>query len=300
MRPIDPRHLRIFLEVCRQGSISGAARELNMAQPSVSVAIGQLESLIGTRLFQRSRTGITLERPGIALRRRAEAMDTLLANASAELALLEQDVAGPLVIGGTPGALASLVPAATIRLKALYPRVAIRILERPDANLIELLRNERIDLAIVTTGLEAMPDDIIEEPVLQDPFDLIVGRRNDHLPHSVTLASVASLPWVLPDAVGAFRRQIDALFVSTETQTPRDVVRCDSLLTTKAIVRNSDYVTILPREVAAAELSIGVLRAVRIEDVGFRRTVGFLRLGTRAPTPIAEAFIQMTRQNAQA
>jgi DNA-binding transcriptional LysR family regulator len=100
--------------------------------------------------------------------------------------------------------------------------------------------------------------------------------------------------------VGAFRRQIDALFVSTETQTPRDVVRCDSLLTTKAIVRNSDYVTILPREVAAAELSIGVLRAVRIEDVGFRRTVGFLRLGTRAPTPIAEAFIQMTRQNAQA
>ena len=296
MKKIDPRHLSIFLEVCRQGSISGAARELNMAQPSVSVAIAQLERATRTRLFQRSRTGISLERSGVALRRRAEAMDTLLANARAELALLEQEVAGPLVIGGTPGALASLVPAAIVRLKQLYPRVDIRILERPDANLVELLRNERIDLAIVTTGIEAVPDDIVEEPILHDPFDLIIGRRNDQLPPSVTLASVAGLPWVLPDAVGAFRRQVDALFVSTETQTPRDVIRCDSLLTTKAIVRNSNYVTILPRGVAAAELSIGVLRAVHIDGVGFRRTVGFLRLGTPEPSPIAEAFMQVTRE----
>lgn len=125
-------------------------------------------------------------------------MDTLLENARTELVLLEQDVAGPLVIGGTPGALASLVPAATVRLKQLYPRVDIRILERPDAHLVELLRNERIDLAIVTTGIEAVPDDIVEEPILQDPFDLIVGRRNDHLPPSVTLGSVAGLPWYYP------------------------------------------------------------------------------------------------------
>ena len=97
-------------------------------------------------------------------------------------------------------------------------------------------------------------------------------------------------------ATRRFRRQIDALFVSTETQAPSDVIRCDSLLTTKAIVRNWDYVTILPRGVAAAELSIGVLRAVHIDGVGFRRTVGFLRLGTREPLPIAEAFMQVTRE----
>jgi LysR family transcriptional regulator, regulator of abg operon len=295
MTQIDPRQLRIFLEVCRQGSISGAARELNMAQPSVSVAIAQLERSVGTRLFQRSRTGITLERPGIALRRRAEAMDTLLYSARAELALMEQDVVGPLVIGGTPGALASLVPAAIVQLKHSYPRADIRILERPDANLVELLRTERIDLAIVTTGIEAVPEDIIEEAVLQDPFDLIVGRQNDHLSEMVSLSSVADLPWVLPDAVGAFRRQIDALFVFLQTQTPRDVIRCDSLLTTKAIVRNSTYVTILPREVAAAELNIGVLRAVEIENVGFRRNVGVLRLAGKKPGPFTEAFMAAVR-----
>lgn len=292
MPQLDPRQLRVFLEVCRQGSISGAARALNMAQPSISVAIGQLERTLGTKLFQRGRKGITLVRAGHALRRRAEALEHLLVQARQEIALMEEEVAGPLTIGGTPGALASLVPAAIARLKQRHPKVDIRILERSDAVLVDLLRNERIDLAIVTTGIDVVPEDLIETPVLQDPFALIVGRANDHLPPRLALRAVAGLPWVLPDAAGAFRRQLDALFVSTETQAPQDVVRCDSLLTTKSIIRQSNYVTILPREVVAPELTIGVLRAIILEDVGFQRSVGIRRLSTRPLTTVGEAFVQ--------
>ena len=47
------RHLRIFMEVCRFGSITQAAEELNMAQPAVSYAIRELESYYETRLFER-------------------------------------------------------------------------------------------------------------------------------------------------------------------------------------------------------------------------------------------------------
>lgn len=50
--------------MCRAGSLSAAARKLNMSQPSVSVSIAQLERAVGTALFERSRTGITLGRAG--------------------------------------------------------------------------------------------------------------------------------------------------------------------------------------------------------------------------------------------
>jgi len=293
---IDPRSLSIFLAVCRQGSISAAARELAMSQPSVSVTIAQLERKLGTRLFERGRSGITLERAGVAMMRRAEAMESLLQSAQREIDLIQSDVSGPLVVGGTPGALASLAPRAISRLKDRHPRFELRILERSDSVLLDLLRNERIDLAIATTRIEAVPADIVEETILQDPFDLIVGRRNDHLPARVALSQLTGVPWVLPEAVGAFRRQIDALFVSTQTPTPHDVVRCDSLLTTKAIVRGSDYVTILPREVASAELSIGVLRAIKIDGADFLRNIGVRRLAGRELTPIAEAFLTAIRQ----
>jgi DNA-binding transcriptional LysR family regulator len=296
---IDPRALRTFLAVCREGSISGAARHLNIAQPSVSVAMAQLERAVRATLFERSRTGIHLTRAGIAMRRRAEALETLLHSTAREIDLLDKEVAGPLTVGGTPGALASVLPRTIDRMRAAFPRFELRVIERTDAALLDLLRSERIDLAIVTTGMDTVPPDIAEETLLSDPFDLIVGPENAHLPASVRLGDLAEARWVLPEAVGGFRRQIDAVFIAAQVATPANLIRCDSLLTTKAIVRATDYVTILPREVAVAELSIGVLRAIRIAELDFVRQVGTRRLKERPSSPILDAFMALSRQAAQ-
>jgi len=123
--------------------------------------------------------------------------------------------------------------------------------------------------------------------MIRDPFTLVVGRSHDALADRVSLRDLADLPWVLPEAQGAFRRQVDALFVASGLTTPRDVVRCDSLLTTKAIVRGGRRVTILPREVALAELSIGVLRAIPIVEADFPRCVGVRHHADRALSPLA-------------
>ena len=288
---IDPRALKTYLAVCRQNSISGAARALNISQPSVSVAIAQLEHQLGATLFERGRSGIKLTPAGEALLRRAEAMDGLLREAHTEVALARDGILGPLRIGGTPGALASLLPDAIARMELDGQRVAFQIVERTDQALIDLLRRREIEVAFVTTGIESPPDDIEERSYARDPFDLIAGRLNEHLPAEMSLRDAGSLRWVLPAAAGAFHRQVDALFLAADVSTPRDVIRCDSLLTTKAIVRTSHYVTILPRRVAAAELSIGVLRAIRINDADFLRTVGVRLLkGTRL-TEAAEKLL---------
>ena len=47
------RHLRIFVEVCRTGSITKAAESLHLSQPAVSLAIRQLEEYYGILLFDR-------------------------------------------------------------------------------------------------------------------------------------------------------------------------------------------------------------------------------------------------------
>jgi len=65
-------------------------------------------------------------------------------------------------------------------------RFELQVLERPDNVLLDLLRAERIDLAIVTTGIDPVPADITEESILRDPFDLIV------------VASTMTSPFVWP------------------------------------------------------------------------------------------------------
>ena len=54
---LDPRALLTFHRVCEEGTISAAARALNIAQPSVSSAIAALEARLGVQLFARSRSG---------------------------------------------------------------------------------------------------------------------------------------------------------------------------------------------------------------------------------------------------
>jgi DNA-binding transcriptional LysR family regulator len=60
----SPRTLLIFEAAARAGSCSGAAREFNLTQPSVSRNIATLESLLGTPLFTRSHNGMTLTQEG--------------------------------------------------------------------------------------------------------------------------------------------------------------------------------------------------------------------------------------------
>ena len=289
---IDPRALRMFLAVCRANSISGGARLLNISQPSVSSAIAQLEQAVGAQLFARSRTGISLTAEGEMLLRRAETVDSVLREAEEEMRLARQGVTGPLRVGGTPGALVSLLPAAVRQLEDRVGRFTLHVVERADHDLATLLRNGEIELAFVTTGIEAPPDDLEEMTFSQDPFALIVGRRNDHLPSELSLREMGAMRWVLPEARGAFRRQIDALFMAADVPVPQDAIRCDSLLTTKAIVRGSGRVTILPMQVASAELSIGVLRAISIRESVFPRSIGVRRMAGGRLTRLGEALLE--------
>ncbi|QAY78105.1 LysR family transcriptional regulator [Sphingosinicella sp. BN140058] len=296
---VDPRALKTFLAVCRTGSISAAARQLCLTQPAVSATMLQLEQGLQTRLFDRKRSGIMLTSSGVALRTRAEAMEAILQSAEREIALLKDNVSGPLTVGGTPGALASLIPTTIALLKDRYPAFELQVLERSDRQLADLLRSERIDLAVVSTGIDPVAEDFIEETFLSDTFALLVGPANDHLPEQLALASLADARWVLPHAEGAFRRQVDTLFLATGTRTPANVIRCDSLLTTKALVRRTDYLTILPHEVAAAELASGAIRSIEILGSQLVRKVGVRMLKRKLPSPILEALLSCMRDAAQ-
>ncbi len=67
-------HYRTLLAVLDEGSLSGAARALGLAQPTVGRHIEALETALGTSLFSRSVGGLAPTEAGLALRPHAEAM----------------------------------------------------------------------------------------------------------------------------------------------------------------------------------------------------------------------------------
>ncbi|MFF4774721.1 LysR family transcriptional regulator [Microtetraspora fusca] len=71
---VDTRLLRYFLAVAEEGSLTHAAARLFVSQPALTKQIRQLENLLGTRLFTRSRAGMALTEPGQALAERVPAL----------------------------------------------------------------------------------------------------------------------------------------------------------------------------------------------------------------------------------
>lgn len=67
MRPVDLGWMRVFVAVCRAGSLSGAARALHLTQPAVSYQIRRAEAEFGAALLARQPRGVAPTEAGQAL-----------------------------------------------------------------------------------------------------------------------------------------------------------------------------------------------------------------------------------------
>src|SRR5260370_36002785 len=66
------RHLMLFDQVVRRGSVSAAARAAHLSQPAVTQAVARIEAALGARLLHRSYSGLELTGAGRAAAQRVE------------------------------------------------------------------------------------------------------------------------------------------------------------------------------------------------------------------------------------
>lgn len=288
---IDPRLLRILLAVAREGSLSAAATRLNMSQPSVSIAIAQLEDRIGQKAVNRDRRGAVLTRAGETLLRHAQAIENVLLQADQDLRRQAEDADGPLVIGGTTGALLAIVPRVTALLQAEGRILDISLRDAKDDDLAELLRRREVELVLCPSPPRTPPQDIEETLLLREPFLLVAGPATQLPPGGLTVLQAASYPWVLPLAEGATRRQVEAMFLSAGIPLPRSTVRCDLLSTMKEIVRHTASLALLPANVVSGEIAAGLFKTVPLIGGPPPRGLVALTLRNDSPSPTARRFL---------
>src|SRR4051812_17767887 len=72
MLTINLKHLYFFTEAARLGNVTLAARNNHLSQPAITQAIANVEKYLGTSLFNRTHTGVTLTTAGELCRMRAE------------------------------------------------------------------------------------------------------------------------------------------------------------------------------------------------------------------------------------
>lgn len=132
-------------EVYQHGSFSKAAEALYITQPALSIAIKKVEQEIGAPIFDRTQRPLTIT-----------AIGQLYINHIKKELLLEQELAqeisdmrdvktGSIDIGGTHYMNAYLLPPYIARFNTLFPNIAINMSETSSDQLIELLKDNRLD-----------------------------------------------------------------------------------------------------------------------------------------------------------
>jgi DNA-binding transcriptional LysR family regulator len=145
------RHLEVFREVARLGSLSAAAELLTYTQPAVSQQMAALERSAGMPLLNRTTRGVRLTDAGDALLRHA---NTILAEqtlAERELEAIAGLRGGRVRMASFPTAGAALIPPAVSLFSARYPDVELSVLEAEPEESVPMLRAGELEIAIVGT-----------------------------------------------------------------------------------------------------------------------------------------------------
>jgi DNA-binding transcriptional LysR family regulator len=134
--------MRIYVRVVERGSISGAARDLNMGQPAASERIERLEKYLGCRLLLRSARAFNCTPDGLTFYERSKGILHAVEQALAEVSNDEQVLRGTIRIAAPHCFGETVVPQALTLVRAAYPQLNL-----------ELVLNDRI-VDLVTEGVD--------------------------------------------------------------------------------------------------------------------------------------------------
>ncbi|WP_049570674.1 LysR family transcriptional regulator [Streptomyces sp. SBT349] len=186
-----------FVAVAHEGGFSAAAKALYRSQPRVSSHIGELEHVLGAKLFDRSVQPVALTPEGRALLPHAEEILSRLDVFSDVADGANGVVRGEVRVGLYPSAAAFLYPTLVRRLQQAAPSVRTTLFEGPTLSLESLLTGGDIDLALRPVLPLVRDDRLMNRWLWSEPLVVVVPAGHPLTANGpVPLKRVASFPLV--------------------------------------------------------------------------------------------------------
>ena len=288
------KQLGYFIAAAEHQSVTGAARALNLSQPSVSAAIAHLERALGAQLFVRHHAqGLSLTAAG---RRLFADGRNLLAHAGDLMSQPGTDadpVRGELDLGCFVTFSPFHVPGLLWAFRARYPAVEVRLHEGDAEFLQRGLANGAVDVAIVyDLGLGST---FVRETLAELPAYALLPRRHRLArTRTVALADLAAEPFVLLDLPHS-REYFQSIFLRFGLE-PDIRFRTPSFEMVRGLVAHGHGVGLLNLRLPRDESYDGqpiACRALREHTAPLRLVLA--RAGQVRPTRAAEAFAEVAR-----
>ena len=141
----DWNRARAFLVTAEEGSLSAAARALEMTQPTLGRQVSALEQELGVALFERAGRGLVLTPSGLELVDHVRAMGEAANRVSLTASGQSQTIEGSICITASEIHAAYLLPPIIAKLRRAQPGIKVEIIA---SNAASDLRRREADIAI--------------------------------------------------------------------------------------------------------------------------------------------------------
>lgn len=163
-----------FKTIAQYGTITAAAKQLYISQPSLSQTLRQIEDEVGTPLFDRSTSPFHLTYAGERYLKAVEAMLDIETRLKEEIESIRRDDGGRLRLGISVTRAMQVLPDVIPIFTKAYPNVTIELTEAASASLEGLLQKGQIDLALA--ALEANEANIAYELIEKESIGILAGK----------------------------------------------------------------------------------------------------------------------------
>lgn len=291
----DLTALDLLVRVAESGSLGGAARALEMAQPNASRAIARLERQLGLSLLRRGPTGSQLTTEG----------EVVVAWAREALSAMERVVLGAESLVAQRAAHLQVAASLTIA-EYLAPRWLARFRrQRPDLHVRLEVGNSGHVLDLVATG--AVPVGFVESPVVprsvasttvaRDRLVVVVGpghpwarRRAPVTPEELVAADL-----VLREAGSGTRETLVRALDRFGIGLGESRLELASTAAVKAAAGEGETAAVLSELAVEAELTTGQLVAVPLVELDLSRSLRAVWLPERRPDGAAAELVRIAR-----
>lgn len=245
---MDLKQLEYFLAVVEHGSISAAARALDARQPTLSVALKNLEEGLDATLFHRDVRGVSLTPSGERLASSARAILDLVVSTRAEVTGLEQGDVGSFCVGYADALGAYFLPAFLRRFLESAPKIEISLRSGPgSADVRQLVIDRQVDFGL-GVNLEPHPD-LVMIPLYRDGIEVYVSGDTTPARNLVDACLILKRgPLILCRRSSRVEDLLQRF--SADEILPSRILDCGDLQLVRSLAREGLGAALLPRRVA--------------------------------------------------
>lgn len=292
-QPLDSRQLRAFAILARTGSFTLAAKQMFLSQSAVSHSMKALEQDVGCRLLDRVGKKVSLTLAGEQLLHHADKILQEMEAARTSLAQLGKWGKARLRIGASPTACEHILPSVLREFKESFPQCSISIEPGDTMDLLEALRNNRVDLALT---LEPQNEERIEFlPLFTDELLFLLSPTHPWAQtQHVAQAEIARQNYILYSRASYTFRLIEEYFRYDDIVL-NTFIELGSMEAIKELVKLGLGISIVAPWIARKELEEQSLVVMPLGRRKLKRRWGILHWRGKRLSLAEETFVSLCR-----